>query len=52
MSNDGRDYFVLTAANGQIIGKSPMYKSKSGCGNGMKSVASSAADASVADESD
>ena len=51
-ANDGKDYFVLTATNGQIIGKSQMYKSESGCGDGMKSVTSSAADASVADESD
>ena len=51
-SNDGKDYFVLTATNGQTVGKSQMYKSESGCSNGMKSVASSAADASVADESD
>ena len=50
-SNDGKDYFVLTATNGQTIGKSQMYKSEGGCGNGMKSVASSAANASVADES-
>jgi uncharacterized protein YegP (UPF0339 family) len=51
-SNDGKDYFVLTATNGQTIGKSQMYKSESGCSNGMKSVTSSAADASVTDESD
>ena len=51
-SNDGKDYFVLTATNGQTIGKSQMYKSESGCSNGMKSVTNSAADASVADESD
>lgn len=46
-SNDGKDYFVLTATNGQTIGKSQMYKSESGCSNGMKSVASSSADASA-----
>ena len=51
-SNDGKDYFVLTATNGQTIGKSQMYKSESGCSNGMKSVTSSSVDASVADESD
>ena len=51
-SNDGKVYFVLTASNGQTIGKSQMYKSESGCSNGMKSVTSSAADAAVADESD
>ena len=51
-SNDGKDYFVLTATNGQTIGNSQMYKSESGCNNGMKSVANSSADASIADESD
>ena len=51
-SNDGKEYFVLMATNGQTIGKSQMYKSDSGCGNGMKSVASSTPAASVADESD
>ena len=51
-SNDGKDYFVLTATNGQTIGKSQMYKSESGCVNGMKSVTSSAKGASVTDESD
>ena len=50
-SNDGKDYFVLTATNGQAIGKSQMYKSDSGCRNGMKSVASSSAAASIVDES-
>ena len=51
-SNDGKDYFVLTASNGQTIGKSQMYKSVSGCSNGVQSVAKSAADSSVVDESD
>ncbi len=31
-------YFVLKAANGQIIGQSEMYTSKSGCENGIASV--------------
>ena len=51
-SNDGKDYFVLTATNGQTIGKSQMYKSESGCSNGMKSVTSSAGDASIVDEAE
>ena len=51
-SNNGKDYFILTATNGQTVGKSQMYSSESGCSNGMKSVASNAADASVADESE
>ena len=49
-SKDGRSYFVLKATNGQEIGRSQMYKSTSGCNNGMKSVARSAADATVVEE--
>jgi uncharacterized protein YegP (UPF0339 family) len=47
---DGRSYFVLKATNGQVIGTSQMYKSESGCANGIKSVAKNAADAAVAAE--
>ena len=36
-AKDGRTYFVLKALNGQEIGRSQMYKSDSGCKNGMKS---------------
>jgi uncharacterized protein YegP (UPF0339 family) len=46
-AKDGRSYFVLKAANGQAIGKSQMYKSGSGCSNGIKSVAKHAPDAEV-----
>lgn len=46
-AKDGRTYFVLKAANGQAIGKSQMYKSASGCSNGIKSVATNAPDATV-----
>lgn len=49
-AKDGRTYFVLKASNGQEIGRSQMYKSKSGCDNGMASVAKNAADATVVDE--
>jgi hypothetical protein len=49
-AKDGRTYFVLKATNGQEIGRSQMYKSDSGCKNGMKSVARNAADASVVEE--
>ena len=49
-AKDGREYFILKAANGQEIGRSQMYKSGSGCRNGMKSVARSAADAKVVEE--
>jgi len=49
-AKDGRTYFVLKAANGQAIGKSQMYKSTSGCSNGIKSVAENAPDAEVVHE--
>ena len=49
-AKDGREFFVLKAANGQIIGQSQMYKSSSGCRNGMKSVARNAPDAKVVEE--
>jgi uncharacterized protein YegP (UPF0339 family) len=46
-AKDGRTFFVLKAGNGQEIGRSQMYKSASGCRNGMKSVARNAPDAKV-----
>jgi uncharacterized protein YegP (UPF0339 family) len=46
-ASDGRLYFVLTATNGQTIGKSQMYKTESGCTNGIASVAKNAPDAAV-----
>ncbi len=46
-AKNGRHFFVLKAANGQEIGRSQMYKSDSGCRNGMKSVARNAASATV-----
>lgn len=46
-AKDGRTYFVLKASNGQAIGKSQMYKSDSGCRNGMASVAKHAPTAVV-----
>ena len=51
-SSNDKEYFVLNAANGQVIGKSQMYKSGSGCSNGMKSVAKNATDATTADNSE
>lgn len=38
VAKDGQDYFVLKASNGQVIGKSEMYKSKQGMENGIASV--------------
>ena len=49
-AKDGRQYFVLKATNGQEIGRSQMYKSASGCRNGMKSVATNSATAEVVEE--
>lgn len=49
-AKDGRTYFVLNASNGQEIGRSQMYKTKSGCDNGQASVAKNAADATIVDE--
>ena len=46
----GRYNFKLCAANGQCIGTSQTYDSASGCSNGMKSVAKSAPDATVDDQ--
>lgn len=46
-ARNGKTYFVLKAMNGQEIGRSQMYKSDSGCKNGMKSVARNAKDAAV-----
>ena len=46
-SSDDKDYFVLTATNGQTIGKSQMYKSASGCKGGTESVMKNAGDAAT-----
>jgi uncharacterized protein YegP (UPF0339 family) len=44
---DGRHYFVLKATNGQVVGQSQMYKSGSGCANGIDSVKRNAPEAPV-----
>ena len=44
---DGRGYFVLKSTNGQVIGKSQMYKSESGLKNGIESVKKNAPGANV-----
>jgi len=46
---DKSPYFVLTAANGEVIGKSEMYKSTSAMENGIKSVKTNGPTAPVAD---
>lgn len=49
LSKDGKAYFTLKAANGQIIGSSEMYESTSGRDNGIDSVKKNAPDASIDD---
>ena len=49
-TDSGQFRFNLTATNGQVIGVSQNYSSESGCDNGMQSVARSAQDASVVDQ--
>lgn len=46
-AKDGRQYFTLKASNGQVIGQSQMYKTASGCKNGMASVKRNAPGAKV-----
>ena len=48
-AKNGKDYFVLRARNKEIIGKSEMYNSASGCNNGVKSVMKNAPDAPTED---
>ncbi len=49
VAKDERHYFVLKAANHQIIGQSQMYKSTSGMENGIESVKNNAPDAALED---
>lgn len=49
-AKNGQAYFVLKVTNGQEVGRSQVYKSDSGCRNGMKSVARNAAEATVVEE--
>ena len=51
-SRKDEPYFVLKSPNGEIIGKSEMYKSRSGMKNGIKSVQKNAPDARVDDLSE
>jgi len=46
-AKNGKFFFTLKAANGQIIGKSQMYKTEKGRNNGIDSVARNAATATV-----
>ncbi len=49
-ARNGKYYFVITAPNGQVVGRSQMYASASGRANGIRSVATNAGRARVADE--
>ncbi len=48
-AKNGELYFVLTATNGEVIGKSEMYKRKAGLENGIASVKKNAPEANTAD---
>lgn len=47
---NGKDYFVLKARNGEIIGKSQLYSTKSGMENGIASVKFTAPTAEIVDQ--
>lgn len=49
-AKNGKFYFTLKAANGQVIGNSEMYESSSGRDNGIESVKKNAPGASVTEE--
>jgi len=48
-SQDGKTFFNLKAANGQVVGKSQMYSSESGCANGVESVMKNCVESEVVD---
>lgn len=48
-AKDGQFYFTLKAGNGQVIGKSEMYKSEAGREKGIQSVKTNAANAAIKD---
>jgi uncharacterized protein YegP (UPF0339 family) len=48
-SVDGQDYFVLRAANSEVIGTSEMYRGTAGLENGLQAVKRVAAKAPVAE---
>lgn len=49
-SINNKDYFVLKAGNGEIIGKSQLYSTKQGMENGIQSVKENAPQAEIIDE--
>jgi uncharacterized protein YegP (UPF0339 family) len=48
-AKDGSAYFVLKASNGEVIGKSEMYKTTASMENGIASVGKNAPDAPIVD---
>ncbi len=48
-AKDGRPFFNLKAANGEVVGQSQMYASQKTCDNGIASVKRNAPEAPVAD---
>ncbi|WP_456373361.1 YegP family protein [Thiolapillus sp.] len=51
-ASNGKFFFTLNATNGQIIGKSQMYKTEKGRNNGIDSVGRNAPDAAVVEAKD
>ncbi len=49
-AKNGNPYFVLKAANHQVIGQSEIYNSNAACDNGMSSVGKNAPDARIDDQ--
>jgi len=49
-STNGKHYFVLKAANHQVVGQSQMYDAKSSAESGIESVMNNAPDASLDDQ--
>ncbi len=49
-STSGKPYFVLKAANHQVIGQSQMYDNAASCANGVESVMNNAPGAAVDDQ--
>ena len=47
VAKDGQHFFVLKAGNGEVIGKSEMYKSKDSMENGIESVKTNAPNAGI-----
>jgi uncharacterized protein len=50
VAKDGQFYFTLEATNGQVIGKSEMYKAEASRENGIESVKRNAKDAALVEK--